>query len=96
MKSEATLNSLGDVFFESYQLWVKYSLTSNYAFDIAALSITLYPLYSVINTNAFQIMKPGSNESEVIMNYYPTNWNAILNNVRKCFNNFYYISIIYV
>jgi uncharacterized membrane protein len=79
--SPKSLNIQAVTFLEKFQTQVIKAFASNRAGIIAMLMVSVSGIYSAVHTNAFQLSIPGSNQYQVINNFYPRHENASFLNV---------------
>ena len=80
--SNRSLNAVVDALYEQIQAEVTVSGLGSSGYPSGMVVLHASPLYSVVNTNAFQLSLPGSNEYQSISSFYPVHDTAMFNNVR--------------
>ena len=83
--SRLTLNTQMDAVVEIFNGFVQTSLLSSRAPQLIMTTIKQSVINSAVNTDAFHLSVPGSDQYEVVNNFYPRYDNASYNNV-SCFN----------
>ena len=85
--SRQTINSQSDGIVRNINALVQASFLSNRGLEILMMMIVQARVISAVNTNAFHLSVPGSDQYETISNFYPRYDNASYDNV-SYFNSF--------
>jgi hypothetical protein len=79
--SQASFYSQANVLLEKFNVQFSFWLTSTHAAELLMLMIRVSVINSVVHTNAFQMSTPGSNQYQIVNNFYPLNDNASFSKV---------------
>ena len=80
--SVTSLKNQVDAFFEKLIITMLYSYGASAAHDYLSGILSIATLASGLRTNALQIIRPNSNQSMIISNFYPRYDNATFEQVR--------------
>lgn len=79
---KVSLNTQANTLLEKFQLMLTFTLVTNSAQRFLEICIGVTGLISAVHVNAFEIIRPGENQSEVISNFYPRYDNSTFMQVR--------------
>ena len=82
MLTNWSLYAVADAFYEQIQAALIVSGLGSSGYPSGMVVLQASPLYSVVNTNAFQLSLPGSEEYQSMSSFYPVHDTAQFSNVR--------------
>lgn len=91
--SQISLNAQVNGIFQKFNTQFSFWMTSTRGPEIIILIIRQLSVYSTVYTNGFQILVPGSNQSQTVNGFYPLHDNASFNKVTAYVSELFYISI---
>jgi hypothetical protein len=74
--SPTSLDIRADALLKKFQVQLTKAFASNRAGILVMLGISISGMYSAVHTNAFELSIPGSDQNQVINNFYPRHENA--------------------
>ena len=83
--SVASVKLQADAFFHRFKEFAQYSQANANTYDMVVIVAKLSHIPSAVHTNAFQLVKPRSDHSHLVDNFYPMNNNASFTQVSLAF-----------